>query len=100
LGPSTNELIDSEIKRLLQESYDRAKSILKLHHKELKALAEALIMYETLDADDVKAILKGESPTTPTKNKIAFVPLPQSPQPSRPITPKSPSPTSPNEVPC
>ena len=46
---------------LFQESYDRAKRILKEHDKELKSLAEALMKYETLDADDIKAILQGGS---------------------------------------
>ncbi|XP_060855852.1 ATP-dependent zinc metalloprotease YME1L isoform X1 [Metopolophium dirhodum] len=57
LSPATNELIDNEIKRIMQESYERAKSILNVHHKEHKLLAEALLKYETLDADDVKALL-------------------------------------------
>jgi len=69
LGPQTTELMDSEIKRILQESYDRAKNILKVHAKEHKALAEALMMYETLDADDVKAILSGQPPITPLVKK-------------------------------
>lgn len=43
----------------MTESYDRAKSILKTHAKEHKALAEALLKYETLDADDIKSILSG-----------------------------------------
>lgn len=59
LGQTTTENIDSEIKRLLHESYERAKSILKNHAKEHKSLAEALMKYETLDADDIKAILGG-----------------------------------------
>lgn len=57
LGPATNELVDSEIRRILSESYDRAKHILKAHAKEHKALAEALMKYETLDAEDIKAIM-------------------------------------------
>ncbi|XP_060531979.1 ATP-dependent zinc metalloprotease YME1L [Cylas formicarius] len=57
LGPSTNELVDNEIKRILMESYERAKHILKSHAKEHKALAEALMKYETLDAEDIKAIM-------------------------------------------
>lgn len=61
LGQSTKENIDFEIKRLLQDSYDRAKNILKSHAREHKALAEALMKYETLDADDIKAILDGRS---------------------------------------
>ncbi|XP_047469459.1 ATP-dependent zinc metalloprotease YME1L-like [Penaeus chinensis] len=59
LGQSTKEAIDHEIKKLLQDSYERAKSILKAHAKEHKALAESLMKYETLDADDIKAILDG-----------------------------------------
>ncbi|KAL6439837.1 hypothetical protein ACFW04_004099 [Cataglyphis niger] len=59
-APSTNELIDNEVKRILQESYERAKSILKTHAKEHKQLAEALLQYETLDADDVAAIVNGD----------------------------------------
>ncbi|XP_018026030.1 ATP-dependent zinc metalloprotease YME1L [Hyalella azteca] len=61
LSTSTKEAIDAEIKRLLQESYERARTILRTHAKEHKALAEALLKYETLDADDIKAILDGRS---------------------------------------
>lgn len=40
-----------------QESYERAKAILKAHSKEHKLLAEALLKYETLDIEDIKSIL-------------------------------------------
>jgi len=60
LAPGTSEAIDGEIKRLLQESYERAKSILKTHQKEHRALAEALLKYETLDADDIKGVISGK----------------------------------------
>ncbi|RVE41618.1 hypothetical protein evm_013733 [Chilo suppressalis] len=43
LGPYTNELVDGEIKKILSESYERAKAILRAHTKEHKALAEALL---------------------------------------------------------
>lgn len=46
---------------LCQESYERAKSILKTHSKEHKALADALMKYETLDANDIKSILEGRT---------------------------------------
>lgn len=52
--------VDYEIKKILSESYERAKAILKTHSKEHKALAEALLKYETLDAEDIKAILAGD----------------------------------------
>lgn len=54
--------MDNEIKRILSESYERAKHIIKAHAKEHKALAEALMKYETLDADDIKAIMTDKNP--------------------------------------
>ncbi|XP_023708046.1 ATP-dependent zinc metalloprotease YME1L isoform X2 [Cryptotermes secundus] len=65
LSPGTNELIDSEIKRIMTESYERAKNILKTHQREHKMLAEALLKYETLDAEDIKSIMAGKQ--TPDK---------------------------------
>ncbi|XP_076750045.1 ATP-dependent zinc metalloprotease YME1L [Xylocopa sonorina] len=59
-GPATNDLVDNEVKRLLQESYERAKQILQKHMKELNKVADALLKYETLSYKDVKAILSGE----------------------------------------
>ncbi|XP_055546936.1 ATP-dependent zinc metalloprotease YME1L isoform X1 [Wyeomyia smithii] len=63
LSPSTVESVDVEIKKILNDSYERAKAILKQHAKEHKALAEALLKYETLDAEDIKAILGGDKLT-------------------------------------
>ncbi|KAK2718572.1 hypothetical protein QYM36_005789, partial [Artemia franciscana] len=62
LSPQTSEMIDSEIHKILQDSYDRAKTILKNHKEELKLLADALLKYETLDFDDVKVILDKKNP--------------------------------------
>ncbi|CAL7948450.1 unnamed protein product [Xylocopa violacea] len=60
IGPSTSDLVDDEVKRLLQESYDRAKQILQKHMKELNKVADALLKYETLSYKDVKAVISGE----------------------------------------
>ncbi|RWS27526.1 ATP-dependent zinc metalloprotease YME1-like protein [Leptotrombidium deliense] len=62
LSDNTADVIDTEIKRILQESYERAKNILKTHSKEHKLVAEALLKYETLDFDDLKAVLQGNEP--------------------------------------
>lgn len=59
VGPATSELVDNEIKRLLQESYNRAKVLIKSHLNEHANLAQALMKYETLDAEEVKAIIDG-----------------------------------------
>jgi ATP-dependent metalloprotease len=67
LGPATTELIDSEVTRLLNESYKRALGLLKIHRRELDLLAEALLNYETLDADDIRAIIDGDPKTVDAK---------------------------------
>lgn len=53
------ELIDSEVKLLLQRSYEEAKQILKDHKKELDLLANSLLEYETLSAEEIKNVISG-----------------------------------------
>ncbi len=51
--------IDNEIRRIVQEQYDRAKAILFEKREVLEAMAEALIEYETLDEEDIEVIMAG-----------------------------------------
>ncbi|MEE6466997.1 hypothetical protein FKM82_007113 [Ascaphus truei] len=60
VSPETQAAIEQEIRVLLKDSYERAKLILKTHAKEHKNLAEALLMYETLDAKDIQMVLEGK----------------------------------------
>lgn len=59
---ATSELVESEIRRLLEESKSRVRDLLTKHKNELKLLAEALLKYETLDANEVKLIIEGKDP--------------------------------------
>ena len=59
--------IDQEITRIVTSNYDRAREALNTHKSELTQIAEALLIREVLDADQVKQIAKGrplEHPTT------------------------------------
>src|SRR5690606_9782024 len=49
----TARLIDSEIQRIINESYEQAKSLLRKHRKQLDALVEALLARETLDEKEI-----------------------------------------------
>ncbi|CAG7892661.1 unnamed protein product [Brassica rapa] len=49
--------IDAEVVKLLREAYERVKSLLKRHEKQLHTLANALLEYETLTSEDIKRIL-------------------------------------------
>jgi ATP-dependent metalloprotease len=63
LSQESQELFDQEIRRILSESYERTKNLLKTHSRELKALAEALLIYETLEADEIKTVIEGRKLT-------------------------------------
>jgi len=58
LSPETNAVIDKEVTTMLNDSYARACAILRKHRKELDMLAENLLNYETLDAEDIQAIIE------------------------------------------
>jgi cell division protease FtsH len=56
----TAQRIDAEIRRIVVDQYERAKRILTSHRKELQAMADALLEYETLDSDDIETLIRGE----------------------------------------
>jgi cell division protease FtsH len=62
----TAEVIDQEIKRILDQAYSDTREILTSNHDKLQNLAQALLKYETLGVDDVKRVLEGKSLDKPT----------------------------------
>ena len=62
--------IDAEIKRIIDEAYARAKSILEEHKKELVKVSDYLIEREKLSADEFDSIMKGED-LAPIDDKAA-----------------------------
>ncbi|OAX44649.1 ATP-dependent metallopeptidase Hfl [Rhizopogon vinicolor AM-OR11-026] len=60
ISPATREKIDAEITKLLQQGEARAIKLLTEKKDELHRLAHALVEHETLDADEVRKVIKGE----------------------------------------
>jgi len=60
VSPETAKLIDEEVKRICDESEALARTVLTEHLDDLHKLASALLEHETLSADEVKALLRGE----------------------------------------
>lgn len=56
----TAELIDSEVKRLVMEGYERARTILTEHNDQLERIAQGLLEYETLSGKELKQLADGE----------------------------------------
>src|SRR4029453_16468664 len=54
--------IDGEVKKIVTNNYDRAHKIVVDNLDKLKALAEALLEYETVDGAEIDAIFAGPRP--------------------------------------
>lgn len=60
LSSETKQLIESEVRRTIEEGRQRALNILTQRRTELELLAQALIAYETLDKEEAFKVIKGE----------------------------------------
>ncbi|XP_010777566.1 ATP-dependent zinc metalloprotease YME1L1b [Notothenia coriiceps] len=60
-SPETQAAVENEVRVILKDSYERARALLKSHAKEHKNLAEALLLYETLDVKDIQLVLEGKT---------------------------------------
>ncbi|XP_034071323.1 ATP-dependent zinc metalloprotease YME1L1b isoform X1 [Gymnodraco acuticeps] len=60
-SPETQAAVENEVRVILKDSYERARALLKSHAKEHKNLAEALLLYETLDVKDIRLVLEGKT---------------------------------------
>ncbi|MFC3230320.1 ATP-dependent zinc metalloprotease FtsH [Marinibaculum pumilum] len=60
VSDATAHVIDEEIRRLVTEGEQKARHILDEHLDGLHTVAKALLEYETLSGEEVKALLRGE----------------------------------------
>jgi len=71
LSEETAQLIDAEIRQLVDSGYDKARTLINDNIDRLSDLANALLEHETLTGDEISAILRGE-------------PMPKAPPPEPP----------------
>jgi len=60
VSDATAKVIDDEIRRIVDEGEQSARAILTAHLGELHLLAKGLLEYETLSADEIRRVIKGE----------------------------------------
>ena len=65
VSAATKELIESEVKRFIDEGYDRAYKILSENEEEFERLAQGLLEYETLTGEEIKRVIAGKPPQDP-----------------------------------
>jgi len=89
LSADTSRLIDSEVRSIIDQCYGTAKQILTDNREKLDAMADALMKYETIDAEQIDDIMAGRTPREPRDWEGG------SGTPSAPITPPDVRPEAP-----
>ncbi|PIE37682.1 MAG: ATP-dependent metalloprotease [Gammaproteobacteria bacterium] len=65
ISDETARQIDDEVRRIIDECYDIAEKILHENRDKLDAMADALMQYETIDTEQIDAIMEGREPGAP-----------------------------------
>ena len=68
----TQELIDTEMRRIVDEAHQQVAQLLRENRGKLDALAEALLEHETLDEDDAYAAAGVEHASTDDAGDVAI----------------------------
>ena len=69
----TSEIIDEEVKRIIDAAYADARRLIADNRDKLEAVAQALVKYETISGEEVHRIMAGETLDRPTvADLIAF----------------------------
>lgn len=65
ISGKTAQLIDEEVRDIIDRNYQRATSILQEKMEILHKMAEALLKYETIDSNQLKDLMDGKVPREP-----------------------------------
>ncbi len=65
MSDDTADLIDKEVRTLIEGGESTARELLTTYEKEWEAIAKALLEFETLTGDELRALMDGQQPTRP-----------------------------------
>ncbi|WP_019517787.1 ATP-dependent zinc metalloprotease FtsH [Sphingomonas sp. Mn802worker] len=97
MSNATAQLIDDEIKGIVEGGLSRAKQVLSDHIDQLHSLAGALLEYETLNGEEIKRLIAGDDigrsdqGLKPTAVPSAGTSIPKTKRPSGPFGSPSPA---------
>jgi cell division protease FtsH len=74
ISDDTQRIIDEEVRKLIDEGYQRADGILRANMPILHAMAQALLKYETLDTSQIDDVMAGRVPSAPKDWEEASAP--------------------------
>jgi len=65
VSEATMQKVDAEIRRIIDQQYNVARSLIESNQDKMHAMAKALLEWETIDADQIEDIVQGRSPRPP-----------------------------------
>ncbi|MCA8090431.1 ATP-dependent zinc metalloprotease FtsH [Burkholderia anthina] len=65
ISEATQQKVDGEIRRVLDEQYSLARRLLEENRDKVEAMTAALMEWETIDADQINDIMEGRPPRSP-----------------------------------
>jgi cell division protease FtsH len=83
ISERTAQMVDDEVKRLVDEAYARARAIISENRELLDRIADALLERETIDRDDLDRLVKNQ-PLPPRATLPPDAPTPQASAPTKP----------------
>ena len=66
MSDETALAIDKEVRSIIDDCYEKARSILEEHRSKMDMMADALMQYETIDSEQIDAIMEGKKPNPPS----------------------------------
>ena len=94
VSAATKQLIEDEVKAIIDEGYATAAKLLKKHNKEFERLAQGLLEYETLTGEEITKVINGQpldsdddddkdKPNSDGKAALAAIPKTKKPKPPK-----------------
>ena len=65
ISEDTQQQVDAEVRRILDEQYALAYKLIDENRDKMETMTNALMQWETIDADQVKEIMAGKEPSPP-----------------------------------
>ncbi len=88
ISEATMQQVDAEIRRIIDQQYALARSLIEANRDKIEAMTKALLEWETIDADQINDIMAGNPPRPPKPT-----PSSQAPQPPKDQAPTAPAAT-------
>jgi cell division protease FtsH len=69
ISQATQQLVDAEIKSILDKQYLIARKLIEKNKKKIEAMTKALLEYETIDSDQIDDVMAGKKVRAPKPSK-------------------------------